>query len=252
MHEPNEIRTWPCQHLGQRVLIFDSVSSTNDLAAQAPEAGTVFIADEQTSGRGQHGRVWQSAVGTSLLMSINLNPPTRLRRPVLLTAWAAVAVADAIFQLSGLQANLKWPNDLLVNGKKVCGILIEQNRSIVLGLGLNLSQTAADFARAELPSATSLMIESGRRVSPLQAAETAVHSLDVQYGKLLADELLPLESEWRSRIALVGRPVVLELLDGSLRIGRLNVLTFTEVVLILTDGSLFRTSPEGIRHITPG
>src|SRR5439155_21260352 len=109
----------------------DRVDSTNTrgaaLAAADPDAdGLVLVADDQLAGRGQYGRVWQSRPGSSLLMSVVLRPPPELRRPVVLTAWAAVAVADAIRALTGAQSRIKWPNDLLIRGKQVCGILIEQ------------------------------------------------------------------------------------------------------------------------------
>src|SRR5206468_7692987 len=85
----------------------------------------VVLAREQTAGRGQHGRAWQAPAGSSVLLSVLLCPPPALRRPALLTAWAAVSVCETILQLTGLQAKIKWPNDVLIRGRKVCGILIE-------------------------------------------------------------------------------------------------------------------------------
>src|SRR3954469_18386865 len=164
MFTPRETWHFETERVGRRVLVYDSVDSTNTRAAEFarsnPDAdGLVLVADQQTAGRGQYGRVWVSRPGSSLLMSVVLRPPPELLRPVILTAWAAVSVAEAILTLTGAQARIKWPNDLLIRGKKVCGILIEQTGTgselvTVAGIGLNLNQTADEFARANLPDAT--------------------------------------------------------------------------------------------------
>src|SRR5436190_13637804 len=170
MFTPRETWHFDTERIGRRVLVYDSLDSTNTrgaaLAATDDADGLVLIADVQTAGRGQYGRVWQSRPGGSLLMSVVLRPPAELRRPVVLTAWAAVSVAEAVLALTGAQARIKWPNDLLVRGKKVCGILIEQTGTggevtTVAGIGLNLNQTADEFAQATLPDATSLGILTG-------------------------------------------------------------------------------------------
>src|SRR5262245_1276165 len=122
MHPPRETWQLDTAHIGRRVLIFDRLESTNatalELAASEPD-GLVVLADFQTAGRGQYGRLWQARPGSSLLMSVALRPPAELSRPVVLTALAGVAVGDAILALTGQQARIKWPNDLLVRGKKV-------------------------------------------------------------------------------------------------------------------------------------
>lgn len=251
MVQPIEKRSWAGHYLGQQVYIYDQVSSTNDLADRSNVAGTVYVAREQIAGRGQHGRVWQSHLGSSLLMSVHLDPPQPLRRPVLLTAWAAVAVAEAIQELVSVSARLKWPNDLFVNGKKVCGILIEQKRNLVLGLGLNLSQTAEEFAQAQLPQASSLLLETGCVVSPLAAEEMVLRHLDQLYARLIAGAFEDLETEWRWRIGLVGCPVVLEGLDGQQTSGVLTRLTLAEVAMQTESGQVLSMAPERVRHLWP-
>src|SRR6187401_2775554 len=122
MLSPRDIWHFDTEHIGRRVLVYDRVDSTNSLGASLASTegadGLVLIADEQSAGRGQYGRTWQSRPGSSLLMSVVLRPPEQLRRPVILTAWAAVSVAEAVLALTGVQARLKWPNDLLLRGKK--------------------------------------------------------------------------------------------------------------------------------------
>ena len=248
MSAPREIRRLDTRHLGRSVLIFGEVPSTNDLAAtfahDLRHAGTVFVADFQTGGRGQYGRVWRADPGTSLLMSVLLFPPPELRRPVVLTAWAAVGIADAIADLTGAQARIKWPNDLLIGGKKVCGILIEQAFAVVVGLGLNLNQTAGDFD--DLPDATSLGIAADRRIDPDAALETVLRHLDIGYDRLLSEELPALESEWRRRVGLVGRPVRIEGTDGTSQVGILRTMGFDG--LALEGGDSIR--PESIRALS--
>lgn len=255
MDSPSDTWQLDTRHVGRRVLVFDSVASTNDvaagLAADPDSAGTVVIADQQTAGRGQYGRAWQSRPGTSLLMSVLLAPPEELRRPVILTAWAAVGVGEAIRTLTGIQAKLKWPNDLLVRGKKVCGILIEQGAGTVAGVGLNLNQSSDDFAAAGLPDATSLALTAGTPIDPRVAAVAVIRRLDEEYARLLTGERVPLESDWKWRLGLLGRQVVAELADGSQLGGRLRDLSFEGVEIERSEYAVEVVRPEFVRQLRP-
>lgn len=249
------VDTWQFENswIGQRVLVFETLASTNTTAAELsalPEKsdGLVVLAHFQTSGRGQYGRVWQSQLGASLLMSVILDPPQELRRPAILTAAAGIAVAEAIEVLSGAHAQLKWPNDILIGGKKVCGILIEQHRSAIVGIGLNLNQSAEEFAEAGLLEATSLRILSGRRIELRLAVEQVLRQLDRIYSQLLARERSRVEAEWSRRLGLLGRVVSIELMDGSMLFGRLQLMSFDRLVLEI-EGSLRALLPESIRHV---
>lgn len=244
VHDNPEFR-----YIGRRVLVFDEVHSTNDVAASEPE-GTAVIAGFQTAGRGQYGRAWQSRPGASLLLSVVVYPPPEMRRPVVLTAWAAVAIGDAILELTGTQARVKWPNDLLVRGNKVCGILIEQASGktlrTVVGIGLNLNQTAAEFAEAELATATSLAEIAGTPCDPEVAARTVLRKLDDEYTRLIAGETVALEADWKWRIGLLGCVVVVELADGSHVSGRLKEMSFDG----LEVEGLDTIRPEFVQHIS--
>ena len=149
------METWtlPTRRLGQRVLVFESLESTNNQAArlaQTPDSeGLVVLAREQTAGRGQQGRRWLCPAGMGVLLSVVFSPPLALRRPALLTAWAAVAVSETIRETTGRQAQIKWPNDVLLEGHKVCGILIEQGQATVAGIGLNVNQSRPCWTRGD-------------------------------------------------------------------------------------------------------
>src|SRR5712691_2501397 len=157
---PRKEWTLDTSRIGRRVLVFDQIDSTNNYAASLAEepanGGVVIVANEQLAGRWQYRRTWLCPPGDGVLMSVLLFPPPDLRRPALLTAWAAVAVCDTIQQVSDLEPRIKWPNDVLIDGKKVCGILIEQGRGTVAGIGLNVNQSAESLAAANLPLAGSL------------------------------------------------------------------------------------------------
>jgi BirA family biotin operon repressor/biotin-[acetyl-CoA-carboxylase] ligase len=249
---PREDRRLDTVHIGRRVLVFDTVDSTNSVAvalADPADDGLVVIAEHQTAGRGRFGRVWQSRPGVSLLMSVVLYPPAELRRPAVLTAWAAVAAGEAVFALTGVQAKVKWPNDLLIRGKKVCGILIEQSRAVVVGIGLNLNQTAEEFAAAELPDATSLGVVAGRPIDPWAAAETLIHKLDEEYHRLLTGERVAVEADWKWRTGLLGKPVVVELTDGGSVRGRMREMGFDGLEVEAADGVVRVIVPETVAHV---
>jgi BirA family biotin operon repressor/biotin-[acetyl-CoA-carboxylase] ligase len=261
MFTPRETWHFDTERIGRRVLVYDHVDSTNTrglaLAETEDEAdGLVLIADQQSAGRGQHGRVWQSRPGSSLLMSVVLRPPVEMRRPVILTAWAAVSMAEAILSLTGVQARIKWPNDLLIHGKKVCGILIEQSGTVagvttVAGIGLNLTQTADEFAQANLPEATSLGIVSGGLIDAHTAAGVVAGKLDLEYARLLAGERVAVEADWKWRVGLLGRQVVIEHPGGEVTTGRLRDMAFDGLEIETADGFVRVIAPEAVSHIRP-
>lgn len=240
--------------VGRRVLVYDSLDSTNTTAAALADPaadGLVVLADFQTAGRGRFGRAWQSRPGASLLLSVVLFPPAELRRPAVLTAWAAVAVGEAVFALTGVQAKVKWPNDLLIRGKKVSGILIEQGRAVVVGIGLNLNQTADEFAAAGLPGATSLRGTSELAIDHRTAAEVLIRQLDAEYGRLLAGERTAVEADWKWRTGLLGRQVVVELTDGGTVRGRMREMGFDGLEVEPPDGPPRVIVPETVAHVWP-
>jgi BirA family biotin operon repressor/biotin-[acetyl-CoA-carboxylase] ligase len=232
-----------------------------ELAHDPSHAGTVVTADMQVQGRGQHGRVWQSPAGANVLLSTLLFPPPQLRRPAVLTAWAAVVVSETVLQVTGQQTTIKWPNDVLLTGKKVSGILSEcgvvpvsgalagRDPYFVVGIGLNVNQSADDFARMDLPNATSLSVAVGDPLDMKGVTQLLIHNLDAEYDRLLADGLADLEARWARRLGLTGRPVTAELMDATEVRGRLVGLRFDWVQLELADRTVQQLRPEEVRHL---
>jgi BirA family transcriptional regulator, biotin operon repressor / biotin---[acetyl-CoA-carboxylase] ligase len=259
---PHEPRTLSTRHLGRRLLVFPQLDSTNTLAlalAHDPaHHGLALLAEEQTAGRGQYGRLWQAPPRSSVLMSLLLFPPAELRRPAVLVAWVAVAVCRLVGAATGLDAMIKWPNDVLVGGKKVCGILIEQRASggagstlaTVVGIGLNVTQSADLFEAADLPLACSMFSISGEQLDTEVVACTLIEHLDAEYGRLLEGDLATLEEQWRQRLALLNRRVRIEAVGRDLT-GRLVELALDTLRVQLETGELIQLAPESVRHITP-
>jgi BirA family biotin operon repressor/biotin-[acetyl-CoA-carboxylase] ligase len=252
----NPTQEWQLEtrRLGRRVLVYDRVDSTSTraeaLAGDPANDGVAVLAAEQTVGRGQYGRSWQCPGGAGVLLSVLLFPTLPLRRAPVLAAWAAVSVCELIRQITGLQARIKWPNDVLMHGKKVCGILIEQGRATVAGIGLNVNQPVACFEEAGLPLATSLAIVTGQTRDNMAVARQLLGELDDQYDRLCAGDLGPLEECWKWRLGLLGKTVAAEGLKEVVQ-GRLRDVTFDTVELEAPDGSLRRLSPEAVRHLYP-
>lgn len=251
---PREIRTYPGLTIGRKVHFFSELPSTNDYAAalvcDPANLGVCIVAEHQSAGRGQHGRHWQANAGTSLLLSIILPPARELLRPAELTAWAAVNVAGAIRDLTNVESSIKWPNDVLIGGNKICGILIEQGRGTVVGLGLNLNQTPIDFERAGLPDATSLRMQTNRHYDSTAVLEVLLHRLNDDYERLRSGEHGSLEASWVERIGLIGSAVSAVRIDGTRIEGRLIEMSFVGVAIAQTDGEVTILVPETIRQLT--
>lgn len=177
----------------QNIHHYFRAASTNALAMQAGAAGapegSVFLAEEQTAGRGRAGHAWESPKSVGIYCSVLLRPAMAPADVLPLTLAAGVAVATAVHDLTGLSPDLRWPNDLLLGGKKVCGILTEMNaeatrvRYVVAGIGINVNQ---ERFTGELDGfATSLRRESGRVWSRLELCGALLKSLDAAYRALL-------------------------------------------------------------------
>lgn len=198
----------------RQVLWYAEVGSTNDVAASLAERGepegSVVVADAQSAGRGRHGRAWASPPGAGLYMSIVMRPGAHA--VALLTIAAGVALADGIQAATGLQPQLKWPNDVYSSGRKLAGILAEAGTSaagvqhVVLGCGINLMPAAypADVAAR----ATSIESELGRPIDRGLLLVECLAALHGRYSQLQSRAHAAVISCWRDRAAtMFGRRV---------------------------------------------
>jgi BirA family biotin operon repressor/biotin-[acetyl-CoA-carboxylase] ligase len=156
-------------------------STQKELAADAPE-GAVAVAEEQTAGRGRLGRSWYAPAGTALLVSVNLRPPVPSARLPELSIVAGHAVADAIEAETGMRPEVRHPNDLLIGGRKVAGVLAEaRDERVVLGVGINANLTAEQLPKEVDKPATSLLVELGRRIDRASLLAVLLERLEQRY-----------------------------------------------------------------------
>ena len=197
--------------IGQNVLYYPVTTSTNDIArqqalAKCPE-GTAVIADRQTSGRGRLKREWVTPQG-NIVVSVVLYP-ARKELPFL-TMLAALAVQCGIRKTTGLKCQLKWPNDVLINGKKVCGILLESRAAAnsvdyaIIGIGINVNMKLADYPEISA-IATSLADETGEEVSRAATLQNLFVEMEKLYLRLQAGESIL--AEWRENLVTLGKQI---------------------------------------------
>lgn len=150
--------------------------------------GTTVVADMQTAGKGRRGKIWQSPQGSSIYMTIMLKPDFPPDKASMLTLVMALSVAEAIEETTGLSGGIKWPNDIVVNRKKVCGILTEMNAEsdhiqyVVIGVGINVNNASPEEFPEEIrQTATSLKIESGTQISRAVLSERVLSHFEKNY-----------------------------------------------------------------------
>jgi len=207
------------QRIGRGLYYYASTDSTNlrirDLADSGAEEGTLAVADMQTAGRGRRGRTWLSPSGMNVYMSLLLKPDIDARCAPMITLVMALAVAQGINTVTGLDTKIKWPNDIVVNGRKVCGILTEMNmeadyiKSIVVGIGININEESEnDFADEIRSTATSLRIETGELVNRAQVVAETMNIFEKYYEVFLKDMSLEgLKEEYDKHLISIGKAV---------------------------------------------
>jgi BirA family transcriptional regulator, biotin operon repressor / biotin---[acetyl-CoA-carboxylase] ligase len=174
--------------LGRPYRFVASCASTQRLLREDDPEGAVVVADAQTEGRGRLGREWLAPAGTSLLVSILLRPRVEPARLPELSVVAGRACADAVAEVTGLEAEVKFPNDVLVDGRKVAGILAEASEGrVVLGIGVNVAQAPQDLPGTARTPPTSLAIATGRTVDRAELLLTLLEHLERCYDDWLAE-----------------------------------------------------------------
>jgi BirA family transcriptional regulator, biotin operon repressor / biotin---[acetyl-CoA-carboxylase] ligase len=223
---------------GWQIRHFARIDSTNryvlDEARTGAAAGLVAVADHQTAGRGRLGRAWEAAPDTSLLVSVLLRPDLPADRLFLLTLAAGLALADALASVAGVTAGLKWPNDLVVDDKKLAGLLAEADlsagapRAVVLGAGCNLT---ADAVPPDLAArATAVELEAGHAVDRDALLSAFLDALAERLDVL--DTVLP---DARARSATLGRRVRIKLPGDQVLEGEATALADDGALLLRDD-----------------
>lgn len=215
--------------VGRELRCFDELDSTNNYAKSLAQAGapdgTAVTAESQTAGRGRMDRSFQSPKGQGIYLSLLLRPALQPDCLPPVTALAGVAVCAAVERVCGVRPGLKWPNDPVLNGKKLCGILTEASleaetgrlQSLVLGIGINVLQKPEDFAPEIREAATSLLQALGRPVSRPRLTAALLEELDKAYAALLAGDLSDWLAAYRRDCVNLGKTVQLIPFGGGLR-----------------------------------
>ncbi|SEA53450.1 BirA family transcriptional regulator, biotin operon repressor / biotin-[acetyl-CoA-carboxylase] ligase [Desulfuromusa kysingii] len=210
-----------CSLIGRSVVSFPVIDSTNvqarRLADEGALEGTVVVADQQSAGRGRLGRRWESPFGVNLYCSIILRPDIPVQQAPQLTFLSAVAVAETLNEICNLTAEVKWPNDILVNGAKISGLLnemsaeTEQIHFVILGVGINLNMAADQFPRELNYPVTSVLLATEEKVDRLLFLRTFLQRLDACYAELLTQGFAPVRRRWESLCNVINRQVDVDL-----------------------------------------
>ncbi|HEX2945123.1 MAG TPA: biotin--[acetyl-CoA-carboxylase] ligase [Clostridia bacterium] len=242
--------------IGRKVEYYDSVDSTNNLAkiraAAGCDDGTAIVAGCQTAGRGRLGRGWESPPGKGIYISVVLRPDMAPAETQILTLAAAVAAADAIKASTGIETGIKWPNDLVIEGRKVCGILLEMSSEadsvnyLVLGIGINFSHDRGDFSDELKEKAVSLRmaasnigLDKEKQFGKLSVIRAILYEMDRIYRLILDGGQEQVLERWRKQTVTLGRTVSFKL-QGSDYSGT--------VVDITSDGKLSVECLDGVRR----
>lgn len=213
--------------LGRPLHFFDSIDSTNTyasrLARDGAAEGTAVIADTQTGGKGRLGRSWVSPPGVNLYLSVILRPSKSAASAPQLSLLAAVAVAETIAQHIQLSPAIKWPNDVLVSGKKVCGILTEMQtkacglQAVILGIGVNINASLSVFPEELQAKAASLLVVNGQLIDRVAFTAHLLTRLEKLYVLWLEEGFPVVRSAWEGYAAdLLGKPIMIAAPEGTI------------------------------------
>jgi len=229
---------------GSKVYAFETIDSTNNcakaLASCWAREGTLVLAEQQTAGKGRLGRSWQANPYENLTFSIILRPTLSSEALNLLPLYAAVGLAEAIEKETGLSVECKWPNDLLIHGKKVAGILLEgslkenQIDHVVLGIGLNVNQTTFSEELAE--RATSLTLQAGREFDRVQILRSILRILESHYALITKKGLQSLLPLWMARTTMLNREISVTR-DGTIISGVVRGLSPDGALILESEGT---------------
>jgi BirA family biotin operon repressor/biotin-[acetyl-CoA-carboxylase] ligase len=230
--------------IGREIQVFQETTSTNDviekLARGEVKEGAVVFAESQTKGRGRLGRKWISPAGKGLWFSILLRPALPPREATQLTVASGTALRRAIQSRTGLAPVIKWPNDILLHGRKVAGILTELSgeqdrvKYVILGIGVDVNLDAGDFPEELKSAATSLQAELGQPVDRAELAAAILRALDEDYARICAGDFTSVANEWEEHCSTIGKDITIQTGGRQIR-GRAESLGEDGALLLRTD-----------------
>ncbi len=242
--------------VGKRILFIEETDSTNEearrLAKLGEKEGTVIIAASQTKGKGRAGRRWISPDG-GLYISIILKPYVSASNLPLITLFSAVAAVRTIRGLTKLSASVKWPNDIIISGRKAGGILCEAAKNfMIVGIGINLNTNLSLFPSALKKQVTSLKFELGANVDRDKITKILLEEFDKLYNDFLHHRSENIISEWSGYCLMLGNPVSIEtskgvvvgIAEGVGSRGELRVREYDGKIIKVFSGDVIKVNPE--------
>lgn len=203
--------------IGRDIRVFEETTSTNDvvekLSRDSVKEGVVVFAESQTKGRGRLGRRWMSSSRKGLWFSILLRPSMRPAEATQITIAAATALFRAIRAQTGIKPEIKWPNDILIKGRKVVGILteltaeVDRVKHLILGVGINVNHIASDFSEDLRSTASSLRMETGQKQNRAEVAIRILREFDRDYALICDGEFEAVAAEWEENCTTIGRQI---------------------------------------------
>ena len=234
------------QSFVKKVYYYDEVDSTNNKIRQLAEdmeGGDPFIviAEHQSGGKGRRGKSWESPSGTGIWMSLLLKPDMMPGQAVMLTLVAGLAVSEAVREITGAESLIKWPNDIVVNGKKVCGILTEMTAEpdhinyVVIGLGINVNTQAFPD---EISTATSLRLETGKNVTRAELTEQILYKFEKYYKIFLeTKDMSVLKELYNNNLVNINREVKIIQRDDKFIALSSGINDMGELLITCPDGT---------------
>ncbi len=230
--------------IGRDIRVFQETTSTNDvvekLARDGVKEGVAVFAESQSRGRGRLGRKWLSPPGKGLWFSVLLRPPLRPQDTTQLTVASATALRRAVAAQTGLNPEIKWPNDLLVNGRKVAGILTELSAEldrvnyVVLGIGVDVNLNPGDIPADLRKTTSSLKAELGKPLARAELAVVILRELDREYARVVGGDFAGVAEEWESHCTTLGHRIVIRTGERQIR-GRAESLGEDGALLLRTE-----------------
>jgi BirA family biotin operon repressor/biotin-[acetyl-CoA-carboxylase] ligase len=233
---------------GQHIHYYETCPSTQPIAHEAEQNGaldgTVIVAEKQTAGRGRMARPWSSVAGKGIWMSIIIRPTLTPQQAPQMTLVAAVAVTRAVEELTGIEANIKWPNDVLIDGKKITGILTElqtdpdQVTAVILGIGVNVNQDLEDFPEELQSIVTSLKLVTGKTVDRAQLIAKIFSYLELYTEMYEKHGFGPIKILWEGYSNTIGKRIRAVMLNETITGTAIGISDEGVLQLKLDDGTV--------------